>query len=210
MENNVTEKSDSKHCSLAELSKLVLTPDSRISHPLVVNGFIWLTDGRVLLELDVRAWGAPELPFWMDEQDRWIKHGDISGSPIKRSSIAGVLEIAKGELSIEIPSVEGPPPEANERWEVDEECSFCAGNGWNECSMGHQHECDQCCGAGIDVDFCEEANERIPIGERDFARHYVWLINQLPGCVGVNLTPTGSLGFKFEGGRGVLQSMQVR
>lgn len=207
----MTGKSATTNCSLADFSRLVLTDMARINHPLVSKGVVWVTDGRLLLEFDIESWGLPEGPFWLDEHGVWISRGEeLKDKPIKRDSIAGVMEWAKGNEVIELPQVDGPPAGVDEKWETQVECDFCGGSGFRECDMGHEHDCNQCCGVGTESDLCEEAVERVTIKDRDYARHYVWLINRLPGCVAVNQTMEGSLGFTFEGGRGVLQSMKVQ
>lgn len=175
---------------------------SRFDKPYHDGTGLYISDGRILLSFgDVRPPEGVPCVFKIDGE--WVI-GEKHRKPPDGSAefIAGV-----GDGTLDVPTVGGPPKGANLLWEKMEECGPCGGDGYQECDMGHDHDCDDCDGKGEFLQDCDEAKEDVEILGHCFARRYVWAIGQLPGVKMCPEVRNEMLCFTFEGGKGVLMAV---
>lgn len=84
-------------------------------------------------------------------------------------------------------------------------CEECGGTGEHECDCGHQHECHTCEGNGRTREPCREC--AVSHKGRDFAAHYIGLVESLPNVKVSGVDSCSRMWFAFDGGRGALAAM---
>lgn len=184
-------------CELSLIEKIVpqaVCPDyPRISKPWHQDAILCVSDGRILIAFD-----AETPPEGMDVAVRaQCKKGQ---HPPDANAILAQI---KDKIQDSLPPVQGPNGDWSARWEAKVECDTCDGSGEVTCDMGHDHDCDDCDG-GECIDEVPEARELVQIGDREFARKYIWILSQLPGLELYGASADHMLGFTFTGGRGCL------
>jgi hypothetical protein len=103
--------------------------------------------------------------------------------------------------------------------EVDK-CTACDGKGVIDCpTCGHEMDCEECDGSGtigpvssdetaVCCPICSgrgETSVSVPVGKTSFQRHYLELLESLPGIeIALNVDPSGPMLFRFRDGFGLL------
>lgn len=145
--------------------------------PFWKDGILAITDGRILVTMEC---DEPEPTF----ECRRFRNGKWSQSETSRRDPPNIDRILQGIGDVQcvtVPDVSGPPPEANERWEIVVTCDECSGYGEAECDMGHMHTCSCCDGDGKQIVTHGDARMPTTVGDSLFQLQYVWLLSQLPG-----------------------------
>lgn len=194
-----------------ELIERIVDPDGRLPAPLWHDGTLYITDGAILIEIEEHpkpdnAWQVVGGKF----QPAGSGLDSLPSRKIKPEAIAKIMEMVKA-CDCPVTAVEGPPDEVDRLWQTVEECYECSGRGWATCSMGHQHDCDDCDGEGDVTTEHPSAREPVDVDGVRVARRYIWIVSQLPEVMaGKVVIPDGwnALGFKFQGGRGIVMGLK--
>lgn len=145
--------------------------------PFWRDGVLTITDGRMLVTLNCDEPGE----LFDCSRFRGGKWVCPELSHRRPPDTTRVLSLIGDECVGKIPIQDGPPPGANERWQVTATCDLCGGDGRAECDMGHWHDCDQCDGTGKEVETHPNARMPIRIGDANYQKRYVWVLSKLPG-----------------------------
>ena len=186
-----------------KMAQLLCDPEStRFSKPYHDGTGLYVTDGRLLLSFgDIEP---PEgMPCNVKVDGKWQIEEPHRKPPERSEEL--LLRVVTGILSV--PAVDGPPEGCNHLWETMQECGPCGGLGYQECDLGHEHDCVDCRGTGQFLQSCDEAGEGVEILGEEFARRYVWVIGKLPGMKLCPQLYEHMLGFTFDGGKGGLMAI---
>jgi hypothetical protein len=191
---------------LHRMSELLCDPESlRFSKPFHDGTGLFVSNGAVLLcfgDIDV----PDDLPITRKRDGVWdVTEGGRKPPDRAIEVLAGV---SIGVLPL--PVVDGPSDELDSLWQQMQECPACEGLGFGTCDMGHEHDCDDCKGAGEYLQEVNEATEPVEFLGATFARRLLWVVSQLPGVRACPEMIGHMLGFTFDGGRGALCELQVK
>jgi len=205
----MTGKSATTNCSHASMfMEMILDPEHRFSGPLWHQGTLYITDGRILIEMQNQT--QPE-GAWLDDGERFHPpkaEGEKTWQrPISLKTVAECMN-GVGQCCELMPAVDGPPEELDRLWQSMDECDRCDGRGWRECDMGHEHDCDECSGEGMTLNTNPAAHERLFIAGVTVARRYAWIVSQLPGVTVGKADGVDALAFRFDGGSGILMAVR--
>jgi len=158
-----------------ELQDFCSTDDCResIMTPFVRDGWKYATDGRIMVRIKT------------DEPDD-------SGQPHKRPNAAKLFEgfdVSKLE-AFNLPELKGVE---------NQTCRYCSGNGVQTCSLGHDHDCDECDTTGLTEKWPEQ-----DIGKARFSERFLVKIKNLPGLRFYPTTAETPALFTFDNGEGIL------
>jgi hypothetical protein len=187
-----------------------INPDGRIDAPLWHDGSLYVTDSKILIEVDdyLKPGGAWEVSGGAFRPAVSSKKG-VNRKDINPKAIAAILDQI-GTCDQQMPAVMGPMYELDPFWQFIEDCDECSGRGWKTCSMGHRHDCGECDSEGKIATEHPSAMEPVTFCGMRIARRYVWIISQLPGVLAGKVDRSDgrdALGFKFQGGRGIVMAM---
>lgn len=146
---------------------------------------VWATDGVILITWEGGSWKPPR-------QD---------ATPID-SVIDQALARIGTEVDLATFAIEPTPIDCEECDGTGRvrDCPQCHGDGRCECSCGHDHDCAECSGSGVEVgrgDPCEDCEgtgkaQKWPSvdvsPEVRFDGRYLALLRQLPGCGPLHFT----------------------
>lgn len=187
----------------------VLDPEyPRCDKPLVDEGKLVASDGRILIVLDDPGHYSGDVYKVVD--GRFEFKGSMTHAYDWRQLLRPIEGISSWHP---VPAVEGPPKHASPRWEVPLNCEDCDGAGTCRCRCGEiDHPCPECKGRGKSVSETaelEEARERIAFGNADIARRYAWLVSTLPEVVWAAASDSSNsmIFFRFEGGCGAVMPL---
>jgi len=190
---------------LHRMAELICDPESlRFSKPFHDGTGLFISDGAIVLSFgDIEP--PEDLPCTRKRDGAWEIAEGHRRPPDRASEV--VSQVVTGVLSF--PVVEGPPNGLNLLWQKMEECPLCDGDGFCVCDMGHQHDCDDCGGAGEYLQEVDEADDVIEFVGGTFARRLLWIAAQLPNVKACPYMFGNMLGFTFDGGIGGLMQMKV-
>lgn len=148
-----------------------------IMTPFVRNGWKYATDGRIMVRVKT------------DEPDD-------SNEPHKRPNAAKLFEVFDVSKldAVDLPELTGV---------TTQKCRYCNGNGVQTCSLGHDHDCDECDGTGEVEEWPSQ-----DIGACRFSERYLSKIITLPGLKFYPTSAENPALFTFDGGEGILAQMR--
>jgi hypothetical protein len=143
------------------------------------GSMVWVTNGIVLVTRDGGSWNPPR-------QDK-TPINTVIGPTLAR--VGTDMDLAP--LTIEPTPIDCPECDGTGRVR---DCPQCHGDGRCECRCGHDHDCAECSGSGVETGFgdpCEDCGgsgkaQKWPAidvsPEVRFDGRYLAMLRQLPGC----------------------------
>lgn len=188
-------------------------PRVHVQTPWHVNGYSYSTDGSCLLRVE-GEFGKPESSGKHPKVDDYFNFDAMNGDGVP-------LDIEHFNKQKKKCKKCDACHEGVSTFQV---CDFCEGEGFLVCNLDHVHDCDNCCGSGYfgkhtakDCPDCRGTgidfgySNKWKFGERHYAMMYLDLLQiNLPGLLfypDIEVCE-GAMGFKFEGGDGVLMSVK--
>lgn len=112
--------------------KLFVLKDKRDAchHPATFGDFVFATDRHIMVRIPKQ--------FIEGTYPRLHRHPDMTKINLEPSGVLGKIHISKIEAALSKVEL------------VDdvEDCTYCNGRGYQECNLGHEHECEACKGTG--------------------------------------------------------------
>lgn len=189
-------------------------PREFMRKPWSVNGHIYATNGHYGIRLDAAPEGVEALPITDKHPD--IEKLFVAADAIEREwqSVPQLpaikpCELCDGSGKVTTAACGDCYGDGYFFHGVHEyECKNCEGDGEIYCQGGDLHTCPDCDGHGEQIS--RSRDSAIGIGNAHASVVYLRVISQLPAVrIASGKTPTDSILFTFEGGRGILMPMRL-